>query len=56
MARSFVLEDNQGNWPHFVALIEGKVVGCCDITSLHRNAVRIETKYEIQISMALLYE
>jgi len=125
MTRSFVLENIQGNWPHFVALVEGKVVGWCDITSLHRhafvhagnlgigvlapyrgqgigvaliraalnkakeigltrieltvrennkravalykkegflieglhrNAVRIETKYENQISMALLYE
>ncbi len=125
MARSFVLENIQGNWPHFIALVEGKVVGWCDITSLHRhafahtgslgigvlgpyreqgiglaliraaldqakeigltrieltvreknkraialyekegflieglhrNAVRIDTKYENQISMALLYE
>jgi ribosomal protein S18 acetylase RimI-like enzyme len=125
MARSFVLENIQGNWPHFVALVEGKIVGWCDITSLHRhafvhagslgigvlapyrgqgigvaliraalnkakaigltrieltvrennkraialyekegflieglhrNAVRIDTKYENQISMALLYE
>lgn len=38
MARSFVLENIQGNWPHFVALVEGKVVGWCDITSLHRHA------------------
>jgi len=26
------------------------------IEGLHRNAVRIDTKYENQISMALLYE
>lgn len=125
MARAFVLENIQDDWPHFVALVEGKVVGWCDITTLyrhafahsgslgigvlapyrghgigdalmraalnkakargltrieltvrehnkraialyekqgflieglHRNAVRIGTKYENQISMALLYE
>ena len=36
MSRAFVLENLQGNWPHFVAINEGKVVGWCDITSLHR--------------------
>lgn len=36
MSRAFVLENIQGNWPHFVAISEGKVVGWCDITSLHR--------------------
>jgi GNAT superfamily N-acetyltransferase len=36
MSRTFVLENLQGNWPHVVAISEGKVVGWCDITSLHR--------------------
>ena len=36
MSRTFVLENLQGNWPHFVAISNGKVVGWCDITSLHR--------------------
>lgn len=36
MSRSFVLENLRGNWPHFVAISEDKVVGWCDITSLHR--------------------
>jgi ribosomal protein S18 acetylase RimI-like enzyme len=36
MSRAFVLENLQGNWPHFVAISDGKVVGWCDITSLHR--------------------
>lgn len=38
MVRSFVLDNIQGNWPHYVALVDGKVVGWCDITSLHRHA------------------
>ncbi len=37
MSRAFVLENIQGNWPHFVAISEGKVVGWCDISSLHRH-------------------
>ncbi len=36
MSRAFVLENLQGNWPHFVAISAGKVIGWCDITSLHR--------------------
>lgn len=36
MSRAFVLENLQGNWPHFVAISDGKVIGWCDITSLHR--------------------
>lgn len=36
MSRAFVLENIQGNWPHFVAVSEGNIVGWCDITSLHR--------------------
>ncbi len=38
MARSFVLENIQDDWPHFVAIVEESVVGWCDITSLHRQA------------------
>jgi GNAT superfamily N-acetyltransferase len=36
MSRKFVEENIEGNWPHFVAVSDGKVVGWCDITSLHR--------------------
>ena len=36
MAHAFVMENLKENWPHFVAVGEGKVVGWCDITSLHR--------------------
>jgi ribosomal protein S18 acetylase RimI-like enzyme len=36
MAHEFVMENLKDNWPHFVAVIEGRVVGWCDITSLHR--------------------
>lgn len=39
IVRSFVLENIQDNWPHFVALVDGNVVGWCDITSLHRHAL-----------------
>ena len=35
-SRSFVLEILKENWPHFVAIINGKVVGWCNISSLHR--------------------
>lgn len=35
-ARAFVLENLQGQWPHFIALTEGHVVGWCDISSLYR--------------------
>lgn len=37
MSRAFVLESLQGNWPHFVAISEEKIVGWCDIVSLHRH-------------------
>lgn len=33
---AFVLENLRDNWPHFVAIGEGKVIASCDITSLHR--------------------
>jgi len=36
MSRAFVLENLQGNWPHVVAVSNGKIIGWCDITSLHR--------------------
>ena len=36
MAHAFVMENLKENWPHFVAICEGKVVGWCDITSLDR--------------------
>lgn len=36
MSRSFVLENIRDNWPHFVAINDGKVIGWCDISSLHR--------------------
>lgn len=36
MSRAFVKENLAGEWPHFVAIDQSKVVGWCDITSLHR--------------------
>ncbi len=36
ISRSFVLNNIKDNWPSFIALSEGKVVGWCDITSLDR--------------------
>lgn len=36
MVRAYVIENLKENWPHFVAISEGKVVGWCDIASLHR--------------------
>ena len=37
MSRAFVRENIDGNWPHVVAIIDGKVVGWCDISSIHRQ-------------------
>lgn len=37
ISRAFVLENIRDNWPHFVALDRDKVIGWCDITSLHRD-------------------
>lgn len=37
-SRAFILENIQGNWPQFVAIEEGKVIGWCDISSLDRQA------------------
>lgn len=34
--RDFILQNIQGNWPHFVAFHQGKLVGWCDISSLDR--------------------
>lgn len=36
MTRAFVLENIKENWPHVVAISDGKVVGWCDISSLCR--------------------
>jgi len=37
MSTAFVQENIKGNWPHVVAIAENKVVGWCDITSIHRD-------------------
>ena len=34
--RTFVLENIRDNWPQYVAISKDKVIGWCDITSLHR--------------------
>ncbi len=34
--RDFVLQNIEGNWPHFVALCDDRVVGWCDISALDR--------------------
>lgn len=36
MSKDFVEENFKENWPHVVAIVDGNVVGWCDITSLHR--------------------
>jgi ribosomal protein S18 acetylase RimI-like enzyme len=36
MARAFVMENLREDWPHIIAISEDKVIGWCDITSLHR--------------------
>ena len=36
MAQAFVMENLRENWPHMIAVSEDKVIGWCDITSLHR--------------------
>jgi ribosomal protein S18 acetylase RimI-like enzyme len=35
-SREFVLDNLNGDWPHFVAMSDGKVVGWCDISALDR--------------------
>ena len=37
MSTSFVKENIAGNWPHVVAVVDKKVVGWCDISSIHRH-------------------
>lgn len=34
--KDFVLQNIQGNWPHFIAICEGKVIGWCDISEMNR--------------------
>lgn len=36
MTRAFVKENLCNGWPHVIAVVEDKVIGWCDITSLHR--------------------
>lgn len=36
MSKSFVQSNIRDNWPHLVAIIDNKVIGWCDITSLNR--------------------
>lgn len=36
MSQDFVHENLRDQWPHFVAISDNKVIGWCDITSLHR--------------------
>lgn len=36
MSKDFVEENIKENWPHVIAIVDGNVVGWCDITSLHR--------------------
>jgi len=37
MSLDFALSNIAGNWPHFVALVDGVVVGWCDISSVDRQ-------------------
>lgn len=37
MSKAFVKENLEGNWPHVVAIVDNKVVGWCDISSIHRH-------------------
>lgn len=34
--KDFVLQNINGNWPHFVAIHDGKIIGWCDISALDR--------------------
>lgn len=34
--KDFVLQNIQGNWPHFIAMSDGKIIGWCDISALDR--------------------
>jgi ribosomal protein S18 acetylase RimI-like enzyme len=34
--KEFVLDNIKGDWPHFVAMDKGKIIGWCDVCELHR--------------------
>lgn len=34
--REFVLGNIEGNWPHFIAVNDGQIIGWCDISALDR--------------------
>jgi ribosomal protein S18 acetylase RimI-like enzyme len=34
--RDFVLGNIEGNWPHFIAVSDGHIIGWCDISALDR--------------------
>lgn len=36
MTKDFVLQNIRGNWPHFVAVKDEKIIGWCDISALDR--------------------
>lgn len=36
MSKEYVEENIKENWPHIVAIVNGRIVGWCDITSLPR--------------------
>lgn len=40
MSQSFVKENIEEDWPHFVAIMDGKIIGWCDISSLHRDVCK----------------
>lgn len=37
MSREFVKENIAGDWPHVIAIVDNRVVGWCDISSIHRQ-------------------
>ncbi len=64
MTRTFVLENIRDHWPQYVAISKDKVIGWCDITSLHRPVlahsgvlgIAVLAKYRGQgIGQALLH-
>lgn len=36
MTKDFVSQNIKGNWPHFVAISDGNIIGWCDISALDR--------------------
>ena len=34
--RDFVLDNINGNWPHFIAVCDSRIIGWCDISALDR--------------------